>query len=139
MKTAQLTLKQQMFLKAYMSCFNATQAAREAGYAEKHLNKYASSLLSNPLIKTEIDKYRQKIDKRSLVTFDETVKLLWDMANEAREDGDRDVVVKSIAEINKMFGRYAPERTQSENINVTATVAEVKEIQEARLSYKKEI
>jgi phage terminase small subunit len=48
--------KQRVFIEQYLQCWNATEAARRAGYAEKYLHTNASKLLQNTTIKAEIER-----------------------------------------------------------------------------------
>ena len=51
-----LTGKQRAFINEYLICWNATEAARRAGYAEKYLNTNANKLLQNTTIMAEIQR-----------------------------------------------------------------------------------
>lgn len=57
-----LTAKQQAFVNEYLVDLNATQAAIRAGYSEKTAQEQSSRLLSNVMVKAEIQK---AMDKRS--------------------------------------------------------------------------
>lgn len=48
-----LTRKQQVFIDEYLQCFNASEAARRAGYTSK-ANVIGSQLLANPSISAEV-------------------------------------------------------------------------------------
>lgn len=50
-----LTPKQQLFVSAYLTCWNATKAARLAGYSEKYLHTNANKILQNPLINDAVN------------------------------------------------------------------------------------
>jgi phage terminase small subunit len=50
-----LSNKQQVFVAEYLKCWNATEAARRAGYSEKYLHTNASKLLQNTTIVEEIE------------------------------------------------------------------------------------
>ncbi len=52
---AKLTSRQRAFIYHYIQTWNATEAARRAGYAEKYLHTNASKLLQNTTIRVEID------------------------------------------------------------------------------------
>lgn len=51
-----LTNKQRVFVEEYLRTWNATAAARAAGYRDNHLHTNASKLLQNTTIKTEIQR-----------------------------------------------------------------------------------
>lgn len=50
-----LTNKQRVFVTEYLKCWNATEAARRAGYAKKYLHTNASKLLQNTTISEAIE------------------------------------------------------------------------------------
>lgn len=52
----QFTDKQRAFIANYLRCFNATEAAKRAGYSAKTANEQGSRLLANVSIRAEIDK-----------------------------------------------------------------------------------
>lgn len=51
-----MTTKQELFIKHYLTHFNATRAAIEAGYSEDTARNIACENLTKPYIKEEIDK-----------------------------------------------------------------------------------
>lgn len=51
---ANFTDKQQAFINEYLKCFNATEAAKRAGYSEKSARQMGSENLSKPYIAEEI-------------------------------------------------------------------------------------
>lgn len=51
-----LNAKQQLFVKEYLIDKNATRAAKAAGYSAKTAQEQGSRLLSNVMVKTEIEK-----------------------------------------------------------------------------------
>jgi phage terminase small subunit len=70
--------RQKIFVDEYLKCFNASEAARRAGYTGES-NRIGTRLLSNVVIKALID---QRI-KESHMSADEALKLL---AEQARGD-----------------------------------------------------
>ena len=60
MKT--LTPKQRAFVEHYLACgFNATEAAKRAGYSEKTANEQGSRLLANVSIRAAVDARLEKL------------------------------------------------------------------------------
>jgi phage terminase small subunit len=53
---AELTDKQRVFVFEYLTCWNATEAARRAGYSEESARQIAAENLSKPYIKAEIER-----------------------------------------------------------------------------------
>lgn len=76
--------KQQVFVNEYLQCWNATEAARRAGY--KHPNKQGPALLVNLGIAAEI---RARIEEKSM-SADEVITRL---ADQARGDVGNFIVV----------------------------------------------
>lgn len=50
-----LTAKQQVFINEYLTCWNASEAARRAGYSERSARKLGAELLTKPDVRTEIE------------------------------------------------------------------------------------
>lgn len=50
-----LTNRQQVFVEEYLRCWNATEAARRAGYSENSIRSIAAENLTKPDIKAYID------------------------------------------------------------------------------------
>lgn len=55
-----LNKKQKLFLAKYLQCFNATQAAIDAGYSEKTAYSIGHELLKKPEIALHIRKYQDE-------------------------------------------------------------------------------
>ena len=60
-----LTAKQAAFVREYLIDLNATQAAIRAGYSEKTAQPASSRLLSNVIVKAEVDKALEKRANKS--------------------------------------------------------------------------
>jgi len=60
-----LTNKQKAFVEIYLSCWNATEAARLAGYSEKTARSIGSENLTKPDILTEIERRLSELTLRS--------------------------------------------------------------------------
>lgn len=60
MANGKLTDKQQLFVYAYLQCWNATKAARQAGYSEKYLHTNANKILQNTTVQAEIEQQLKK-------------------------------------------------------------------------------
>ena len=67
--TRGLTLKQEVFVKEYLVDFNATRAARAAGYSEKSAEVTGSRMLRNAKVQAEIDRQTQnRVQKLEITT-----------------------------------------------------------------------
>jgi len=71
-----LTKKQRVFVDEYLVCFNASQAAKNAGYKAKNARQTGHENLTKPYIKSEIECRLAEIHMSS----EEALKLLADMA-----------------------------------------------------------
>lgn len=74
-ESRKLTNKQRVFIDEYLRCFNASEAARRAGYTSK-ANVIGSQLLANPNIKAEIQARLAEVH----MSADEALKLTADIA-----------------------------------------------------------
>ena len=62
--TKKITDQQRSFVEHYTLSFDATKAARQAGYSDKTAGQLGYQLLQNPSIRDEIDKIIEKNAKR---------------------------------------------------------------------------
>jgi len=74
-----LTDKQSLFIERYLQCWNATQAALDAGYSEKTARQMGSENLSKPVI-------RDAIENRLRGEAMSANEVLWRLGNQARGD-----------------------------------------------------
>lgn len=56
-----LTKKRRIFIEEYLKCWNATEAARRAGYAERYLHTNAPKLLQNTTIAEAIQERLEQV------------------------------------------------------------------------------
>lgn len=120
----ELTKKQKLFCLEYLANgYNATQAAIKAGYSAKTARNIGNENLTKPAIKEFIEKRMKKIEEKIEATIEWKVKMLKTCAEKCLQgEADRDGlihpsgIVSAIAELNKMQGHYAPEKS----INVHA-------------------
>ncbi len=130
----EITIKEQRFIEIYLKTGNGTQSAIEAGYKTNHPDVIAHQILKKKHIQEVICKTKEKIIKRTEINFQSVLEVLWELIEKTKKEGKDDVCVKAINEMNKMLGTHAPEKHHNINEN-----REVKEIQEIRALYKKEI
>ena len=81
--------------------------------------------MCNPKIKAAIERYREKIEQRTLVTFDDITNLLLEIANNHKSENP-EASIKAISEYNDMLGYRAPQRSVTTNINVSADLEEIR-------------
>lgn len=68
-----MTKKQKLFVEEYLIDLNATQAAIRAGYSPETAQEQGSRLLSNVMVKTEIDKAMAERSRRTGVNADRVI------------------------------------------------------------------
>lgn len=68
--------KQKKFVSEYVKDCNATQAAIRAGYSKKTAQEQSSRLLSNVIVRVEIDKKIKKAADSSEITVERTLREL---------------------------------------------------------------
>ena len=80
MTEIKMTEKQKRFCEEYIKCWNGAEAARRAGYSPKSANRIADENLSKPYIKNYIAEIKEQITKDNILTAEETLSLLSDIA-----------------------------------------------------------
>lgn len=111
-----LTNKQRIFCEEYIMDWNATRAAKVAGYSEKTAQQMGYENLTKPLIQEYIEEIQKDLKKLAGIS---PLGLLAELKSIA-EDSDYDDIqardkMKAIEIINKMLGFNAPEKTESKN------------------------
>ncbi len=77
---SELTDKQRLFCIYYPKCFNATKAAKKAGYSEDTAYSIGWELLKKPEIKAEIQKLKQNKLNRAMLSPDDIFQRYLDIA-----------------------------------------------------------
>ena len=106
-----LTDKQRVFVEEYLRCWNATEAARRAGYSERWLHTNASKLLQDTRIQELIKERLTDVT----MSADEVLQRL---AQKARGD-DRDTL-KAL----ELVGKHHKLFTERHEIDATHTVSD---------------
>ena len=75
-----MTAKQEAFVAEYLVDKNATAAAKRAGYSEKTAEAIGRENLQKPLIKQALAERLGKVDKKALITAEEVIQGLTDIA-----------------------------------------------------------
>ena len=68
-----LNEKQKRFVQEYLLDLNATQAAIRAGYSKQTSQEQSSRLLSNVMVRSEIERTRKAAEERTEVTLDRII------------------------------------------------------------------
>lgn len=99
---AKLTAKQKKFVEEYLIDLNATQAAIRAGYSPNTAQEQSSRLLSNVMVKNEIDKAMAERSRRTGISQDRVLRELAKIAFVNPNDviNFRDATVKMTSEEN---------------------------------------
>lgn len=82
MAEIKLTDKQRRFIDEYLIDLNATQAAIRAGYSEKTAQEQSSRLLSNVIVKEEVEKRKKiiqdELNKKAILSKEWIIEQLMD-------------------------------------------------------------
>ena len=116
MVDGEFTLKQQKFIVAYAECRNASQAAREAGYAADSSHVTGSQLLAKPNIHAACMELIDKSQKKAVLTLE----LL-----------DQEIAKLAFADIRKLYdgdGNLLPVNQWPDD--AAATVASIESVEE---------
>lgn len=96
-----LTPRQQRFCEYYPWASSGTEAAKQAGYAEKDARQQASRLMTYDYIMEEITRQREIGAERAKITPEEVINRIKRDIDGARKDGNWTSVMKG----NDMLGR----------------------------------
>ena len=107
-----LTMKQRLFVEAYFANdYNATEAARAAGYAGEHLNRVGHELLNKPHVRAAIDRRAQEKLKEISLTEEYVIRKLVKTIEKAELDNNLAAVLRGIELAAKNLGMLR-ERTE---------------------------
>jgi len=119
MRKAQLSIKQERFVKEYARSGNGTKAAKAAGYSAKStksLSVQASrDLLGNPNVAKAVEGELARIALK--VSPDRVQRRLDEISHEAQADGQYGPAVRAEELLGKSIGMWVD---QSVNINVSS-------------------
>ena len=105
-----LTDRQERFVVEYLGCANGAEAARRAGYSEHTAREMACENLTKPNIKQAIDRKRDELMGTKEDKVDWLVsKLTAEATAKTNTDSTR---VRALEILGKVFGAYAPEKTE---------------------------
>jgi len=77
--------KRELFIKAYLQCFNATKAAIEAGYSAKTARSQGQRLLTNVDVKKKIHAEMARLRERMAEDASKAYALLWQQLRDVEE------------------------------------------------------
>tara|TARA_R110002111_G_C6001785_1_gene373239 strand:- start:3696 stop:4112 length:417 start_codon:yes stop_codon:yes gene_type:complete len=101
-----LTSKQLRFVDEYLVDFNASRAARAAGFSSSGAKVQGSRLLTNVNVRKLVERRQEATSKRLRITRDDVVKGLVIAAEQARLNKDPASMIAGMSEVSKMMGFY---------------------------------
>lgn len=126
----ELNAKQELFVKEYLQCFNATRAAVAAGYAERSARVTGSKMLTNANIKKKIDSEMSRLRERMAEDANKAYAMLWDQLHDVEELLHRDQeAAAELDRLNKKMTHLAefPEQYRDPNRALSKFNAEMQE------------
>ena len=115
-----LSARQQRFVTHYVRLGNASQAAREAGYAEAGARVTACRLLANPIIQAAVSTQRRHYEKGLKITREQVIAELRSAIELGRTQGNAPAMISGWREIAKICGYYEHRVEVSIHPNVAA-------------------
>ena len=115
-----LSARQQRFVRHYVRLGNASQAAREAGYAGAGARVTACRLLANPNIQEAVSAERRRYEKSLKITREQVIAELRSAIDIARTQGNASAMISGWREIAKICGYYERRVEVSIHPNVAA-------------------
>lgn len=117
---AELTTRQERFAEHYVRTGNASQAARDAGYAAIGARVTACRLLTNPNVQAAVRR-RQRAYERDLAQSREQVIAEIEAAIDlARTQGDVRAMIAGWREIGRLCGFYDQSAETKIHVNIAA-------------------
>lgn len=115
-----LSARQQRFVKHYVRLGNASQAARQAGYAEAGARVTACRLLTQINIQEAVSAERRRYEKGLRITREQVIDELRSAIEIARNQGNVSAMISGWREIAKICGYYERRVEVSVHPNVAA-------------------
>lgn len=105
-----LTARQQAFVDHYLTCGNAAEAARLAGYAAGSAKVTGSRLLASEDVRKALERRQNALREDFLIDRSIVLSQLVRAAHIAKMKGDPANMIKGWVAIAKMCGFFEPER-----------------------------
>lgn len=107
-----LNEKQKAFCEYYAACFNATEAAKKAGYSQKTAYSHGQRLLKNVETQNYLSTLQSRARTNRIATIDEVMEYLSDtMRNEEERTNERTKAAQLL--IDALSGREESEEDSS--------------------------
>lgn len=115
----EMTDKQRRFVEEYCSNgFNATQAAKDAGYSENTAQQTGSENLSKPVIQDAIQSFMGEFTKKAIVTTEDLVKRLLEESEYVGEGASHAARIAALKALTDYTGGFDSNKQKVET-NVT--------------------
>ena len=131
MSKDKLTPKQKIFCEEYIIDWNASRAARDAGYSEKTAKDIGCENLAKPNIQAYIAEIQEDLQKQAGISRLSNLNILKEIAEETNtEEVQVKDKIKAVEVINKMLGFNAPEQSESKNTHEVKGIDPIKWLDE---------
>ncbi len=122
-----------------------TQSAIQAGYSARTAHSNSYGYFQDPEVQSMIAAHQEEYNKNCLATFTWKMERLVEIVQNLMENVSVSplnplsaaAVIKAIAEMNKMQGHYAPDKTLNANLNMKMPLEEINKTKELLLEYDK--
>lgn len=104
-KGSKLSDKQARFVEEFLVDLNGSAAVLRAGYKTKNPNRIATDLLRHPLVKRELDKFREERKERMEATVDYVLTKLVTIVEDT-EKGNPQAALRGLELLGKHLGMY---------------------------------
>jgi hypothetical protein len=133
-----LTGKQKIFAEHYVVSFNASDAARKAGYAEATVAVKGHENLQIPHVREYIEELLKESREHLAITKEQIIGDL--MSIKAKHiDNDPRVAIQALGEINKMLGYYEAQKTETKIITEQPLLPGIEDIKFIDVTTQKEL
>jgi phage terminase small subunit len=119
-----MTLQQEMFCKYYVATFNASKAARLAGYSIKTSRMAGYELLQNKNIKDKIKEMINNLDSEIIASQNEILSYMTSVLRDSEEmTKDR---IKCAELLGKKYGLFdADQNTDKQTISIVYDIPKI--------------
>jgi|HubBroStandDraft_1064217.scaffolds.fasta_scaffold00305_24 hypothetical protein len=134
--------RQNKFIDAVVSGKSMRQAAIEAGYEPATITVKSHQMMKNPFLRKKVEDAVKKAQEHLELTFEWKLRQLKELVERALPEHNREfstAAISAIAEMNKMQGHYAPDKTVSATMTVDADFTILSELMDKLLlTYEKD-
>lgn len=119
-----LNPQQELFVEAFCSSptFNATQAAKDAGYSETSAHIRGPKLLQNPRVQKAIDKRLEKRKTAFWLKENTVLEKLWEEATRTAGNASHAARINALVWLGKHIGMWREKVEETEEAKITYNV-----------------